>query len=325
VLGTARIATTKFIPALQKSARIELRAIASRDQTTARRVADELGIPRAYGSYEALLADPDIEAVYNPLPNHLHVPLTLKAAAAGKHVLCEKPLALSAAEAEQLRGASTQVHIMEAFMVRFHPQWLRARELVRDGRIGDPRTIQVTFSYHNVDPANVRNQADIGGGALYDIGGYAIVAGRFLFDADPRRVVATIDRDPAFKTDRTTSGVLDFGAGRQLTFTVSTQSVPRQRVQVYGTRGRIELQIPFNAPPDSATRIDIDDGTSLDGSAIQTETLPPCDQYTLEAEAFSQAIRGEIPLPYGLDDAIVNMRVVDALFRSETSGAFETV
>jgi len=325
VLGTARIATTKVIPALQKSPLIEVRAIASRSEASAQKAAAALGIPKAYGSYEALLADPEIEAVYNPLPNHLHVPLTLKAAAAGKHVLCEKPIALTAAEAEQLRAVAGKVHIMEAFMVRFHPQWLRVRDLVREGRIGEPRAVQVFFSYYNDDPTNVRNQAGIGGGALYDIGCYGIVAGRFLFEADPTRVVALVDRDPAFHTDRTASAIMDFGGGRQLTFIVSTQAVPYQRVQVVGTRGRIEIQIPFNAPQGAATKFVVDDGSALDGSAAQSEVLPPCDQYTLQGEIFSRAIRGDIALPYGKDDAIINMRIIDALFRSEKSARFESV
>ena len=325
ILGTAKIATAKVIPALHKSPLIEVRAIASRDLATAQRAADQLGIARAYGSYEALLADPDIEAIYNPLPNHLHVPLTLQAAAAGKHVLCEKPIALNAAEAGTLRSAAKSVLIMEAFMVRFHPQWQRVRELIGEGRIGEVRAVQVFFSYFNVDPANVRNQADIGGGALYDIGCYAIVAGRWAFGADPQRAVALVDRDSNFRTDRTTSGILDFGGGRHLTFTVSTQSTPYQRVQIVGTRGRIEIQIPFNAPQGESARIFLDDGSSLDGSSIKTETLPPCDQYTLEGEAFSRAIRGEIALPYGIDDAITNLRVSDALFRSERTGMLESL
>lgn len=210
-------------------------------------------------------------------------------------------------------------------MVRFHPQWLRARDLVCEGRTGEPRAVHVLFSYNNVDPANVRNQADIGGGALYDIGCYGIVSGRFAFGADPTRVVTLVDRDPTFHTDRTTSAILDFGGGRQLTFTVSTQCVPYQRVQIFGTRGRIEIQIPFNAPPGAPTKIFVDDGSTLDGSAAQAELLPPCDQYALEGEAFSRAVRGEIALPYGIDDAVMNMRVIDALFRSEKSERFEPV
>jgi len=325
ILGTARIGTRKVIPAMQRSAWIDVRAIASRSEAAARQAAGELCIPRAYGSYEALLADPEIEAIYNPLPNHLHVSLTLQAAAAGKHVLCEKPIALTAEQAGQLRSAAAKVHIMEAFMVRFHPQWLRARELVRSGKIGELRAVQVFFSYYNDDPTNIRNQAGIGGGALYDIGCYGIISGRFLFETEPLRAVALVDRDPTLRTDRTTSALVDFGQGRQLSFTVSTQCVPCQRAQICGTRGRIEMQIPFNAPQGEHTRIFIDDGSTLDGKNITTEVLAPCDQYTLESEAFSRAVRGEIPLPYGLEDALMNMRIIDALFRSEKSGRFEEV
>ena len=325
ILGTARIGTRKVIPAMQTSAWIDVRAIASRSEAAARQAANELCIPRAYGSYEALLADPEIEAIYNPLPNHLHVLLTLQAAAAGKHVLCEKPIALTAEQATQLRSAAGKVHIMEAFMVRFHPQWLRARELLRSGKIGEPRAVQVFFSYYNDDPTNIRNQAGIGGGALYDIGCYGIVLGRFLFETEPLRAVALVDRDPMFRTDRTTSALVDFGQVRQLSFTVSTQCVPYQRVQICGARGRIEIQIPFNAPQGEHTRILIDDGSTLDGNSITTEVLAPCDQYMLESEAFSRAVRGETPLPYGLEDALMNMRIVDALLRSEKSGQFEEV
>jgi predicted dehydrogenase len=325
ILSTAKIGVVKVIPAMQKSPWIEVRAIASRSLAVAQNAARELQIPIAYGSYEELLADPEIEAVYNPLPNHLHVPLTLRAAAAGKHVLCEKPIALSADDAVQLRLAADKVHIMEAFMIRFHPQWQRARDLVRSGKIGELRAVQVFFSYYNDDPANIRNQFDIGGGAVYDIGCYGVVSGRFLFEADPRRVVALIDRDPTFRTDRTASVLMDFGQGRQLSFTASTQCVLYQRVQICGTRGRIEIQIPFNAPRGEETRIFTDDGTALDGRNTVSEVLEPCDQYTLEAESFSRAVRGEIPLPYGVDDAVMNMRITDAIFRSEKTGCFEDV
>jgi predicted dehydrogenase len=304
---------------------VELRAIASRSQATAAEAARTLGIPQAYGSYEALIADPQIEAIYNPLPNHLHVPLTLQAAAAGKHVLCEKPIALSADEAAALREAAGQVLIEEAFMVRHHPQWQRARELVRAGRIGSLRAVQVFFSYFNDDPSNIRNQAAIGGGALYDIGCYAILAGRYLFEAQPLRGIALVDRDPALGTDRTTSALLDFGAGRHLTFTVSTQSCRYQRVQAVGTRARLEVQIPFNAPRGGAMRIAIDDGGAVDGSGISTETLPPADQYRLEVEAFSRRVRGEPAPGWALDDALAQMRVIDALWRSERSGRWEDI
>jgi predicted dehydrogenase len=325
VLSTARIGREKVLPGMLRSPWIEMRAIASRSLTSAREAADALGIPVAYGSYEELLADPAIEAVYNPLPNHLHVPLTLQAARAGKHVLCEKPIALDATEAAQLREIDGRVLFMEAFMVRWHPQWQRVRELLRAGRIGELRGIQVWFSYFNADPANIRNQADIGGGALYDIGCYAIVAGRHFYEADPLRAVCLVDRDPQMGTDRLASGLLDFGGGRRLDFTVATQTAPYQRVQLVGTRGRIEILIPFNAPQGEATTILVDDGQALDGSGIERETLPPSDQYMLQGEAFSRAVRGEAALPWGVEDAIVNMRVLDALYRSGRSGAWETV
>jgi predicted dehydrogenase len=325
VISTAKIGLKQVIPAMQKSALIEIRAIASRALPAAKAAAAELGIPKAYASYEELLADPQIEAVYNPLPNHLHVPLTLQAARAGKHVLCEKPFALTAAQAEELRAVSAKVHIMEAFMVRFHPQWQRAREIVRSGRIGAPRAVQVFFSYFNDDPANIRNQAGIGGGGLYDIGCYAITAGRYFFEAEPLRAVSLVDRDPALHTDRTTSGLLDFGAARQLSFTVSTQCQRYQRVNIVGTTGRIEILIPFNAPAGEATRILVDEAGALDGSSLVTETLPACDQYTLQGEAFSRAVRGATPLPYGLDDAVRHLRIIDALWRSEKSERWEAV
>jgi predicted dehydrogenase len=325
VLATAKIARERVLPGMKKSPLLEIRAIASRDEARARATADALDIPTAYGSYEALLADPQIEAIYNPLPNHLHVPWTLKAAAAGKHVLCEKPIALTAQEATALRGAADRVLIAEAFMVRFHPQWLRARELVRGGRIGTLRAVQMFFGYNNVDAANVRNKADIGGGGLYDIGCYAVVAGRYFLEAEPVRGIALVDRDPAFFTDRLTSGLMDFGDGRRLDFTVSTQIAPFQRLQLCGSKGRIELHIPVNAPQGATTRISIDDCSSLEGAGIVTETLPESDQYMLQGEAFSRAVRGEVPLAYGVDDAIANMQAIDALFRSERSGRWEAV
>ena len=325
VLSTAKIGREKVIPAMQKGQWSQIGAIASRSLDSAQKVATELGIPKAYGSYEELLADPEIEAIYNPLPNDQHVAWTLAAARAGKHVLCEKPFSMNAQEAEQLREVAGQVHIMEAFMVRFHPQWQRARELVRSGALGDLRTVQAFFSYFNRQSDNIRNRADVGGGALYDIGCYAIVAGRFLFESEPLRVITLIDRDPDFKTDRTASAMLDFGDGRRLDFTVSTQSVPFQRLQAIGTKQRLELVIPFNAPLGGSTDLLLDDGSQIGGVSAMRETLPPCDMYTLQGEAFSQAVRGEIPLPYGLDDAICNMRILDALFKSDQSGRWETV
>jgi predicted dehydrogenase len=325
VLSTAKIGLERVLPAMRASPLIDLRAIASRSLSAAQAAARSLDMPRAYGTYEELIADPEIEAIYNPLPNHLHVPLTLQAAAAGKHVLCEKPIALTAAEAEALRDAARHVHIEEAFMVRHHPQWQRVRELVRQGRIGTPRAVQVFFSYFNDDPNNIRNQPAAGGGALYDIGCYAILCGRYLFECEPRRAIALVDRDLPLGTDRTTSALLDFGFGRQVSFTVSTQSCSHQRVNIVGTQGRIEIAIPFNAPRGAAMRITVDQGGALDGSGITTETIVAADQYRLQSEAFSRLVRGEPAPSWGVDDAIAQMRVIDALWRSETSDHWEEV
>ncbi|MBP0581372.1 Gfo/Idh/MocA family oxidoreductase [Labrys sp. LIt4] len=325
ILSTARIGTGKVIPGIQRAKGAEAVAIASRDLARAEAAAKELGIPKAYGSYEALLADPDIDAIYNPLPNHLHVPLTLQAVAAGKHVLCEKPIGLTAQDAAQLLVLPRDRLVMEAFMVRFHPQWLRAREAARSGELGEVRAIQAFFSYYNVDPANVRNQLDIGGGGILDIGCYPIVAGRFIFEAEPRRVVALVDRDPATGVDRLASAILDFGEGRRAEFTVSTQLTPLQRVDIVGTMKRFEITIPFNAPQAEAVTVYTDDGSKLGDASAVAQTIAPVDQYAEEVDAFSAAIRGEITLPYGPADAVQNMKIIDALFRSEKSGAWETV
>lgn len=320
VISTADIGVAKVLPGMMKSRAIEVVAISSRKLVTARKWAGRLGIPKAYGSYEEMLEDPDIEAVYNPLPNHLHVPLTLAAARAGKHVLCEKPIAMTATEAALLRRAPKSIFIAEAFMVRHSTQWLAAANLVKKGRIGEVRAIQVLFSYFNRDPKNVRNQVSIGGGGLLDIGCYPIVVSRFIFGGEPRRVIATFDRDPKFHTDRTAGGLADFGGGRHLSFTVSTQLAPYQRVNIMGTRGRIEIEIPFNAPPDRPNRYFLQGMQMNEG---QWTELPVSDQYQLQAEAFGRVIRGKQKPFWGVDDAIRNMRIIDAYFRSEKSGRWE--
>jgi predicted dehydrogenase len=303
-----------------KSKDVEIVAISSRKKKTAEEWAGKLGIPKAYGSYEEMLADPEIEAVYNPLPNHLHVPLTLAAARAGKHVLCEKPVAITAKEAAQLRKAPKTVHIAEAFMVRYATQWLAARDLVKKKKIGDVRAIQVMFAYFNRDPKNVRNMADIGGGGLLDIGCYPITVSRFIFDAEPVAVTATFDRDPKFKTDRLAGGLADFGEGRHLSFTVSTQLAPYQRVNIMGTKGRIEIEIPFNAPPDKPNRYFLQ---GMDMNQGQWTELPVSDQYQLQAEAFGRTVRGKQKPVWGVEDAIQNMKILDAFFRSEKSRKWE--
>jgi predicted dehydrogenase len=324
VLGAANIALNKVIPAMQRGRASRIVAIASRDLAKARAAADRLGIPRAYGSYEELLADPDVEAVYNPLPNHLHVPWSIRAADAGKHVLCEKPIALSAAEARALLAARdrTGVQIGEAFMVRTHPQWERVRELIDADRIGELRVIVGHFSYYRRDFNDIRSRLDFGGGALMDIGCYPITLSRWLFDAEPLEVIAQIERDPDMQVDRLASGMLRFAAG-QASFTCSGQLVPHQRMQIFGTRARIEVEIPFNAPPDSACRIYVDGGGDLAGRGRETVELPVVDQYTLQGDRFSDAIRGAGQVPVRLEDAIGNMAVIEALFRSADTRQWE--
>jgi predicted dehydrogenase len=319
ILSTSGFAQQKVLPAWRRCRHVELAAIASRDLVRARTVAAELGIARAHGSYEALLADPEVDAVYNPLPNHLHVPWTIKALEAGKHVLCEKPIAMTAAEAETLLAAARRhprLKVMEAFMYRLHPQWQRAVAIVQGGGIGEPRVVQSLFSFFNADPGNIRNQAEAGGGALMDIGCYAISLARLVFGGEPRRALGLIDRDPGFSTDRLTAGVLDFG-GRSSSFTVSTQLQPYQRVHVLGTQGRVELEIPFNAPPDRPCRI-----WHQRGEQIEEIAFPVCDQYTIEGDAFSRAILDDTPVPTPIDDAVANMRVIDAVFASARTGAW---
>lgn len=319
VLSTANIGTKKVLPAMQRGERCEIVAIASRDEATARATAAQFGIPRAYGSYEALLADPEIDAIYNPLPNHLHVHWSIKALEAGKHVLCEKPIALSAADARELVAVAAQyphLKVMEAFMYRFHPQWQRAREIVASGGVGDLKTITSFFSYYNDDPTNIRNRAEVGGGGLMDIGCYNISLSRFLFDAEPSRVLGIIEYDPQFGTDRLASGILDFGRGTA-TFTCATQLSPYQRANVHGTEGRVEIEIPVNAPPDAACRI-----WHQRGGAIEEITFDVVDQYTLQGDAFAAAVLDDTPVPTPLADAVANMRVIEALVASARGDAW---
>lgn len=319
VLSTANIGVAKVIPAMRRGQYCEVTAIASRSLEAAREAAARLGIPKAYGSYEEMLADSEIDAIYNPLPNHLHVPWSIKALEAGKHVLCEKPLAVTLTEAQRLADTAAQhphLKVMEAFMYRFHPQWQRTLALVRDGRIGEPRTVQTFFSYYLDDPNNIRNQLAAGGGALMDIGCYAISAPRFLFGSEPSRVLGAIEEDPTFQTDRLVSGVLDFEQGTA-TFTCGTQLAPHQRVTVVGTRGLIEIEIPFNAPPDRACRI------WLQTDAGREEiSLPAADQYTLQGDACARAILDDTPVPTPLADALANLRVIEAIRQSADRGTW---
>lgn len=325
VLSTAGIALRRVIPAMQKSQWCEISAIASRDLRKAQDAARELHLAKAYGSYEELLADPEIEAVYNPLPNNLHVPWSIKAAEAGKHVLCEKPVSLNVAEAKTLLGARDRcgVKIGEAFMVRTHPQWLRTRELIQSGRIGELRSVFGYFGYFDPDPASVANMASLGGGAIMDIGCYPIKTSRFIFGEEPNRVCSLFDRDPQMKIDRLSSVLLDYPSG-QCVFTSGMQVVYHQTMQFFGAKGRIEVEVPFGPPIDKPARILIDDGANLyaAGSTV-VETVPPCNQFTIQGDEFSKAIRGAGEVPNPLEDAIRNMAVIEAVYRSAETSKWE--
>jgi predicted dehydrogenase len=316
VLSTAKIGTEKVIPAMQLSEYCEIAAIASRNLAKAQEIAGQLHIPKAYGSYEAMLADSQIDAVYISLPNQYHVPWSIKALAAGKHVLCEKPISMNVAEAEKLYDTAQkypQLKIMEAFMYRFHPQWKMARQLLVDGKIGELNTIQSFFSYHNIDPANIRNRLECGGGGLMDIGCYCISLARFIFNDEPQRVSGVLEYDPQFKVDRLTSGLLEFKNGTS-NFTCATQISPYQRVNIFGSEGRIEIEIPFNAPSDKPCRI-----WHQRGSEIEEIIFDVCDQYTIQGDVFSKAILNNSPVPTPLEDAVANMKVIDALIEQSSS------
>jgi predicted dehydrogenase len=319
ILSTAKIAVEKVIPAMQRGERCQIVAIASRDAAKARAAAARLGIATAHVSYEALLADPQVEAVYNPLPNHLHVEWSITALEAGKHVLVEKPIGLSSTEGQRLVDAARRhpkLKVMEAFMYRHHPQWIRAKQLVREGAIGQLRTIQSFFSYFNDDPRNIRNQAAIGGGGLADIGCYTISLARFIFDAEPNRVLGLVEHDPQFGTDRMASAIMDFGVGTS-SFTCGTQLAPYQRVNILGTEGRVEIDIPFNAPADRPCTMRHERAGHIDEIA-----LPACNQYTIQGDLFSKAISEDRAVPTPLEDGVANMRVIEAVLASAKGGGW---
>jgi len=317
VMSTAQIGINAVIPAMRGCGNVEVVAIASRDMERARSVASKLRIPKAYGSYEELLADPEIEAIYNPLPNHLHVPWSIRALEAGKHVLCEKPIAMNAGEAMHLLEAARRfpaLKVMEAFMYRFHPQWTTVADLVGQGGMGAIKMVHSIFTYHNVNPDDVRNIAEMGGGGLLDIGCYCISASRLIFGAEPRRVFGIVELDPKFKTDRMASGILDFGEGTA-TFTCGTQMAPTQRIEMIGNEGRLDIEKPFTPSSSRPPRLRL----QRDGETQDLKTVKR-NQYTVMAERFSQAALDGTPVPTPLEDALANMRVIDAVFTSGETG-----
>ena len=324
ILGAANIAVKKVIPAMQSGEFCEIAAIASRDSEKAKRAAGDLNIPKFYGSYDELLNDADIDAIYNPLPNDLHAEWTTKAAEKGKHVLCEKPFGLNAAEVRKLIEIRdrTGVKIQEAFMVRTHPQWLKIAELIASGRIGKVEATTMFFSYFNDDQSNIRNKPENGGGALMDIGCYCVNLARFIIGEEPRKIAALIKRDEKTGIDKLTSVMLDFPSC-QSSFTCSTQLIPYQIMQFFGAKGRLAVEIPVNIPPDSATKIFVDTTGDLYGADIETIELPPADQYTIQGDLFSKAILENTAQAISLEDSFANMSVVDAIFRAAKSGNWE--
>jgi predicted dehydrogenase len=316
ILSTADIGVRKVIPGIRKAARCEVVAIASRDGEQARAVADQLGIPSAHASYEALLADPGVDAVYIPLPNHMHMDWTIAALRAGKHVLCEKPLAMTADDAQRMVDVAreTGLHLMEAFMYRQHPSWIAAMELVESGRIGTLTAVQSWFSYYNDDATNIRNIVEYGGGALFDIGCYTINLSRMVFGGEPSHIQASVRRDPATGVDALVSAILDFDGGIA-SFTCAIRSESDQRVHIYGTEGRISIDIPFNIPPDRPTRIRLTAGgdppVAPDTTVLE---FPTTDPYTAEVERFVSAVLEGGPTPVPPEDAVANLRVIDAIF-----------
>ncbi len=326
VLSTAKIGLDRVIGPMQRGKLTRIDAIASRDLARARAAAEQLGIGKAYGSYDQLLADPGIEAVYIPVPNNMHVEWAERAVAAGKHVLVEKPIGMTAAEAERLIAARDRSGklVIEAFMVRYTPQWLKVREIIASGRIGAVHGMQAHVTYRNMDPRNIRNRPEVGGGSIMDIGCYAVLFARLAFGAEPRRAVSLIERDPTMGTDRHSSVMLDFPSGHATLF-CSTQLARAQRVRIFGTEGSIEIEVPVNAPDDRPTRIVVDDGRDVLGTGAETIEFAPVNQYTLQGDAVSKMIRDGAPPAMTLEDSIANMRVIDAVFRSEKSGAWEAI
>lgn len=326
VLSTAKIGLDRVIAPMQKAPNLSIDAIASRDLAKAQAAAKQFGIARAYGSYEELLADRDLEAIYIPVPNHMHVEWAERAAAAGKHVLVEKPIAMNAEEAKRLIAARDRSGkmIIEGFMVRYATPWIEIRKLIASGKIGDVHGIQAHATYTNLDPQNIRNRPDAGGGALMDIGCYVILFSRLVFGAEPRRAVSLIDRDPAMKTDRHSSIILDFPKGQASLF-ISTQVARAQRVRVFGTKASIEIEIPINIPDDRPAQIRIDDGRDSVGGGAQIAEFPAANFFTQQGEAVSRAIRGQAPIEMTIEDSIANMRVIDAVLKSERSGGWEKV
>lgn len=323
ILSTARIGREFVIPQIQDAENGVVTAIASRDETRARAVAARFGIPHAFASYEALLASPEVDGVYIPLPTSQHVEWAVKAADAGKHVLVEKPLALNAREIRKVIEARdrNRVLVCEAFMVTYHPQWLKVRALIAEGAIGRLRHVQGAFTYHNVDPDNMRNRPELGGGGLPDIGVYPTVTTRFATGCEPDRIQALVERDTTFGTDIYASVKADFG-GFELSFYVSTQMAARQMMVFHGDKGFIEVETPFNSRIYGDDRVIVHNASHAQSTVYRFGDVR---QYRLQAEAFARAAGGEDAPVFLLEDSVRNQKVIDAIFRAAEHDGWEAV
>ncbi|RUX76811.1 Gfo/Idh/MocA family oxidoreductase [Mesorhizobium sp. M7A.F.Ca.US.006.04.2.1] len=323
VLSTAKIGREHLLPAMVEAENSVLSAIASRDLSKAKALADRFGARHAFGSYEELLASNEVDGVYIPLPTSQHVEWAAKAIEAGKHVLVEKPLALDAKDILPLIKLRDQKRVLvcEAFMVIYHPQWIKVRELIASGAIGRLRHVQGAFSYYNVDPSNMRNQLDLGGGALPDIGVYPTVSTRFSTSKEPLRVQATIERDKTFGTDIYSSIRADFG-DFELSFYLSTQMAARQVMVFHGEKGFIELFSPFNAGLYDHHRVELHNQNHTEAQVFR---FPGTQQYRLEVETFARAAQGGKERVFTLEESVLNQKVIDAIFRAGGKEGWETV
>ncbi|HVW58063.1 MAG TPA: Gfo/Idh/MocA family oxidoreductase [Rhizobiaceae bacterium] len=323
VLSTAKIGRDHVIPALQDAGNGVVTAIASRDAEKAKALAERFGIPHAFGSYEELLASDEVDGVYIPLPTSQHAEWAVKAADAGKHVLVEKPLALRAEDIGAVVAARDRngVLIAEAFMVAYHPQWIAIREMIASGAVGRLRHVQGAFSYYNTDPANMRNQMALGGGGLPDIGVYPTVATRFATGMEPKKVQATVERDPRFGTDIYASVRAEF-EGFELSFYCATQMAARQSMVFHGDEGFIEVASPFNAGLYDHHRLVLHNRNHTEARVIR---FPDTRQYRLEAETFARAARGEAVEVFTLEQSVLNQKVIDAIYRAAAHDGWEPV
>jgi predicted dehydrogenase len=331
VLGAANIAVKHALPGMREAPSAKLLAIASRDLGKAQAVAQALGVPRAYGSYDALLADGEIDAVYVPLPNPLHFEWSLRALEAGKDVLCEKPLCLSSEQISELCAARDRSgrKIEEAFAYRNHPQWTKVLEIIASGTLGAVRSVHGTLAKQFLDPTDIRNNPNDGGGGIYDLGSYAISACNMIFGRKPARVVAALERDPAFGIDRLSSALLDYGDAHAA-FTVATQAGSsawgsHQQLSILCAQGWLRLEFPYSQVRPTECRVEIGDATSVGAFPTSTLSFAAINQFALQAERFSRLVRGEAVRAWPIEEARDTLRTIEGLFESARTGAWQSL